>query len=109
MYLDDYTNIAERDAAAMDNIHVELQHARDAHSGICSMHQGIATIREEYLEAEAEVFVRKPGRATVRKELQHLAAMCVRMIVDLDLDITDLDGPIPGPETEGNTPTSWGE
>jgi hypothetical protein len=64
-----------------------LNKARSKHPGeIVSPHEGIAVIREEYLEAEAEVFASRLDRAALYLELTQLAAMCVRVIEDLGLD-----------------------
>lgn len=63
----------------------ELERAQSQHGPIASGHEGIAVIREEYLEAEAEVFKRERDPQALRKELIQLAAMCVRMVEDLRL------------------------
>lgn len=73
------------DEETLRDIGAELAKARLKHRGINSLHEGVAVIREEYLEAEREVFTQHFDRGAIYKELTHLAAMCVRMIVDLDL------------------------
>ena len=62
----------------------ELSRARNKHPRpFLSAHEGIAIIREEYLEVEAEVF--HGDKTQVREELVQLAAMCQRMAEDLSL------------------------
>jgi hypothetical protein len=49
-------------------------------------HEGIAVIREEYLELEREVFKKQTEYdcAALRKEAVHVAAMAMRFILDLE-------------------------
>lgn len=63
----------------------ELARARTKFGHIRCAHEAIAVIREEYLEAEREVFTKCLDRAGLRTELVQLAAMCVRSIEDLGL------------------------
>lgn len=50
-----------------------------------STHEGLAIIREEYLELEREVFKKQSeyDRVMMRKEAVHLGAMALRFIYDL--------------------------
>jgi hypothetical protein len=47
-----------------------------------SRHEGIALIREEYLELEHEIFQKSPDRQNMRKEAIQVAAMAIRLIMD---------------------------
>lgn len=73
----------------------ELESAIKNFGRFASAHEGIAVIREEYLELEAEVFknqhrLRKEGkleeigiiRDNIRKEATQLAAMAIRLMID---------------------------
>lgn len=60
----------------------ELERARKMHGDIHSIHEGIAVVREEYLEVEREVFRNPPPLPAIYLELVHLAAMCQRMAED---------------------------
>ena len=48
-------------------------------------HEGLAVIEEEFLELRAEVFVNHKERSHImmRKEATHLAAMCLRFLIDV--------------------------
>jgi hypothetical protein len=70
----------------LEAIRDELSSARASHDRIRGLHEAIAVIREEYLEAEREVFAKHCDRTALRKELVQLAAMCVRTIEDLGLE-----------------------
>lgn len=70
---------------ALIDVNTELARARGAHKGLSTPHEAIAVIREEYLEAEREVFAKECDRRALRKELVQLAAMCLRAIEDLGL------------------------
>lgn len=65
----------------------EIMCAVQAHPPINTRHEAIAVIREEYLEAEQECFKGSKvwDKTCLRVELEQLAAMCIRSIVDLDL------------------------
>lgn len=66
-------------------VEIELDHARAKHGPIHSVHEAIAVIREEYLEAEREAFKQNVRKLALRAELLHLATMCIRAIEDLGL------------------------
>lgn len=59
----------------------ELERAQDKFGPMASPHEGIAVIREEYLELEREVFW--GTRAAMRAEAVQLAAMAIRFLVDV--------------------------
>ena len=59
----------------------ELQTATAKFGPMVSPHEGIAVIREEYLELEREVFHGEPIKAA--DEATQLAAMAIRFLVDL--------------------------
>ncbi len=58
----------------------EISQATNKFGPIASAHEGIAIIREEYLEMEREVFHGDHQRAM--EEAVQLAAMAVRFLVD---------------------------
>jgi hypothetical protein len=65
----------------------EVARARSMFPAIYSPHEGLAIIREEYLEFEDEVwqhnlFKKRDHRPQMRTELIQLAAMCLRTILD---------------------------
>ena len=68
----------------------EVERARSLWPAINTAHEGIAVIREEYLELEEEVFKKQTeyDRAAMRKEAIHVAAMGMRFI----LDVLDKEG-----------------
>lgn len=63
----------------------ELRRATDKHGPILSAHEGYAVILEELDEVKAEVWKRQYDQAALRKELVQVAAMAVRMVLDLGL------------------------
>jgi hypothetical protein len=65
----------------------EIGRARSMFPAIHNPHEGLAVIREEYLEFEAEVwkynpFKNRDTRPQMRTELIQLAAMALRTILD---------------------------
>lgn len=72
---------------AIQELLEKLERARMNHPPINNRHEAIAVIREEYLEAEMECFkdTYTWSKARVRAELEQIAAMCIRAIVDLEL------------------------
>lgn len=62
----------------------ELNRAVSIHGGFNSLHEGIAVIREEYLELEAEIFKKKPEAERVKSEALQVAAMCKMMFQFVD-------------------------
>ena len=65
----------------------EVARARSMFPAIYSPHEGLAIIREEYLEFEDEVwqhnlFKKRDHRPQMRTELIQLAAMALRTILD---------------------------
>lgn len=77
--------VAPSMTSALTAVAFELVFARAKHSKpFNSKHEGIAIIREEYLEAENEVFHGR-DKWKLRNELIQTAAMCVRMLEDLNL------------------------
>jgi hypothetical protein len=67
----------------IDMVSQELDKARLNFDPMTTYHEGIAVIREEYLELESEVFNREQDRDKMRKECIHLAAMAIRFLEDL--------------------------
>lgn len=65
----------------------ELMKATSCHGSFASAHEGYAVILEELDEVKAEVWKKSTerNRDNMRKELTQVAAMAVRMILDLDL------------------------
>lgn len=74
-----------RQSAAAQLATEELESATRNYFPFASAHEGIAIIREEYLELEEEVFKKPSARSTerMRKEATQLAAMALRFVVDL--------------------------
>ena len=64
-------------------VRAELFSATSKFGPFASSYEGIAVIREEYLELEAEVFHGDPDRAT--SEAVQLAAMATRFLVDISM------------------------
>lgn len=60
----------------------ELRRATAKFGAFASGHEGIAILREEYLELEREVFWGKHP-SNVRAEAVQVAAMAIRFIVDV--------------------------
>lgn len=67
----------------LDLIKQELDKARTNFRDMTTYHEGIAIIREEYLELERIVFSKTQATGDMRKEAIQLTAMCVRFIEDL--------------------------
>lgn len=68
----------------------ELYHATELSGQMCSPHEALGIIEEEFIEFRDEVFrfnLRKnrDTRPQMREELIQLAAMCMRAILDLEL------------------------
>ena len=68
---------------ALDEIKVEYRRAVNLHAPMHSAHEGYAVILEEVDELKAEVWKKKQSRETVRREAIHVAAMALRLIVDV--------------------------
>lgn len=70
---------------ALQDVEVEYLHARTRFPPFHSYHEGIAVIREEYLELEREVFWGKrdaDNRKRIHAECRQLAAMAVSLLVE---------------------------
>lgn len=70
-----------RAAVELNAVADELKRAMAKFGPMASGHEGIAVIREEYLEMEREVFWGTHARA--REEAVQVAAMALRFLVDL--------------------------
>jgi hypothetical protein len=74
---------AQRDAEiAVGMVLHEVHEAMERFPAFNSSHEGIAVIREEYLELEEEVFRNRGRTVSARNEAMQLAAMAIRYIVD---------------------------
>jgi len=62
----------------------ELIRAMSIFPPMSSHHEAIAVIEEEFLELRREVFNKYADTENMRKEAEQLAAMCVRMMVELN-------------------------
>jgi hypothetical protein len=82
-YLTDRTDVPPefRAAVALNLAADELKRAMGKFGPMASGHEGIAVIREEYLELEREVFW--GTREAAREEAVQLAAMALRFLVDV--------------------------
>lgn len=67
---------------ALTEIHREYIRACERFGRFASPHEGIAVIREEYLELEREVFTSHPSNDRLRIEAMQLAAMAMRFMTD---------------------------
>jgi hypothetical protein len=61
----------------------ELQNARFQHGPMRSPHEGLAVLREEYVEFEQEVFRKEFSKQRALEELASVAAMCHRLAEDV--------------------------
>ena len=70
---------------ALEEVRAEYNWAIDHFPKFSSPHEGLAVIREEYLELEQEVFKQHNQRTieALRKEARQVAAMALRFMVDL--------------------------
>lgn len=75
---------------ALQQVGEELVKAQKKFPAFMSMHEGIAIIREEYLELEAEVFKEREDMIQLRKEAKQLGAMALRFLVDCCPDLEDV-------------------
>ncbi len=76
----------QREQSVFTDLVNEMDRARRLHRDMTSPHEAIAVIREEYLEAEREVFQKHVDRAKLRKELIQTANVCLRAVIDLRLE-----------------------
>ena len=63
----------------LSDIQAELDFAK-THGDFRSYHEGIAIIREEYLELEKEIFKRKPDKIRVKEEALQVIATCLKLM-----------------------------
>lgn len=66
---------------ALDEVAIELMRAQARFAPFASAHEGLAVIREEYLELEREIFHGEGEKA--RAEAVQLAAMATRYLIDI--------------------------
>jgi len=69
---------------ALSEVWNEYQKASKLFPPMASPHEGLAIIREEYLELEEEVFKQHHTRTNenMRKEAKQVAAMAIRFMMD---------------------------
>ena len=60
----------------------EYDRATENFGCFASAHEGIAVLREEYLELEREVFKKNPNKIKMMKEAIQVGAMAMRFLVD---------------------------
>jgi len=67
-------------------VKIELSEATSKFGKFASQHEGIAVIREEYLELEKEVFKKQSeyDHNQLKKEATQLAAMAIRFLIDCE-------------------------
>jgi len=70
---------------AICKVEIELNSATEAFGSFASPHEGLAIIREEYKELEAEVFKQFNVRtkSNMAKEACQIAAMAICFMIDL--------------------------
>ena len=61
----------------------EYAFASGKFGSFASAHEGIAVLREEYLELEREVFKKNPDDKLLEKEAIQVAAMALRFLIDV--------------------------
>ena len=83
-----------------DAVDAALTSAVRKHRSIYSAHEGYAVILEELDEVKAEVWKSTPNRAALYKELQHVAAMAIRMAIDLVLYVPDEENHVSVPHVQ---------
>lgn len=71
----------QREENIVGEVVAELYRASEKFPAFRSGHEGLAIIREEYLEFEKEVFWGSPERQ--REEAVQLAAMALRYLIDI--------------------------
>lgn len=80
--------------AEAEEVVAELEEATARYGPLNSGHEGLAVLREEYLELEKEIFwgLKKVSfatdpsyahRACIRDEAKQVAAMAIRIMIDL--------------------------
>jgi hypothetical protein len=74
-----------------DEVGSEVKRAMGLFPPIHNMHEGLGVIEEEWEEFRKEVFLfnlakGRDTRLAARKELVQLAAMCIRTIVDCEIN-----------------------
>lgn len=83
----DLTDMTVNDLKAIGLIITEYDNASHKFKSFASTHEGIAVIREEYLELEANVFqYNAPYSPSVKEEIKkeavQLGAMALRFLID---------------------------
>ncbi len=84
---------AEMVKGFLEDVAVEMRRATAKFGPIHTMHELLGILEEEWVEAKNAIF-HNEGPGALRVELMHVAAMCVRGVVDLDL----YGAPAPEPE-----------
>jgi hypothetical protein len=70
-------------SAVAEEVKHEIDRSEEAFGSFHSLHEGLAVLREEFLELENEVFWREDKAKTdsVRKEAIQTAAMAMRIVL----------------------------
>jgi len=69
----------------MKEVISELNEATEKFGSFNNRHEGLALIREEYLELEKEIFKKDPSKDKMTKEAIQLAAVAIRFVHDVSL------------------------
>lgn len=79
-------HLGARQIAALSAIAAELNRAMEQYPPFASAHEGHSIIREEYVELEREVFMKRRSRQGLGDEATHLGAMAARLLADIVYD-----------------------
>jgi hypothetical protein len=77
---------SERIGRFLNDIRCEFYRANRAHPPIVRIHEALGVVEEEFDEFRREVFKKNHDKSRLRAELVQLAAMCLRTVIDLELD-----------------------
>lgn len=80
------TFFIERVDTFLDEVRKEMLRATKEHGRIHTAHEAYGIIKEEFEEFWDEVKKKNPMASSLLEELKQTAAMCLRTVIDLELD-----------------------